>query len=387
MEATFQNLSESVKPMVDRAISNARFHGINLHHGVPNLANGDCAIEAIADNISTRPCFGEVFNGGSEYNRKNWMEEAEDLVFKFSGGAGMSPNSFHEQWSILKQSGNYEYELGDYVLAAIAHCTKKDILIFNTKAEGAFDPIFVVEASKIGNRPANTDIPVILAYDQVHFEGLVPDSDEDMEKTIRLKEAYLKNEYSIQKKDIPVFNSLQGSYAQVTKNQGNFSGIQVNLRKKVKDMTDEERVDYKHTKEKDRQEAMPGATQMKQSSVDEKIPSTLEEGGKKIKDMNHEEFKEYKRLKQKSRRERAREKDEPGFKKTRASEKAEERATLRDKDEPAFEKTRASKKAEEREIAKNKSEVQLKKERSEQVQDHEKRRKNFIKSIKRGRIY
>ena len=134
MEATFQNISEYVKPMVDRAISNARFHGINLHHGVPNLANGDCAIEAIADNISTRPCFGEVFNGGSEYNRKNWMEEAEDLVFKFSGGAGMSPTAFHEQWNILKQSGNYEYELGDYVLAAIAHCTKKDILIFNTKA-------------------------------------------------------------------------------------------------------------------------------------------------------------------------------------------------------------------------------------------------------------
>ena len=208
------NLSESVKPMVDTAIANARFHGINLHHGVPNLANGDCAIEAIADNISTRPCFGEVFNGGSEYNRKIWMEEAEDLVYKFSG---MSPNSFKEQWNILKQSGNYEYELGDYVLAAIAHCTQKDILIFNTKAEGAFDPIFVVEASAIGNRRANTDIPVVLAYDQVHFEGLVPDTDDDVEKTIRLKELYLHNDYSIQKKDIPVFKSLQ-TQDQLTEN-------------------------------------------------------------------------------------------------------------------------------------------------------------------------
>ena len=80
--------------MVERAIMNAKFHGINLHHGVPNLSNGDCAIEAIADNISTRPEFTEVYNGESEFNRRKWMEEAEELVLSFSG---MPEEAFREQ--------------------------------------------------------------------------------------------------------------------------------------------------------------------------------------------------------------------------------------------------------------------------------------------------
>ena len=203
--------------MVNTAILNAEFHGINLHHGVPNLANGDCAIEAIADNISTRPEFMEVFNGGSEYNRRVWMEEAENLVLNFSGGAGMTEDDFRAQWGVLKQSGNYEYELGDYVLAAIAHCTRKDILVFNTRADGQYSPIFVVKADSLANRSANTDIPVLLAYNQVHFEGLVPDTASDLEKTNQLKNQYINNEYSIQKKDIPIFAVHQTSYAQAAK--------------------------------------------------------------------------------------------------------------------------------------------------------------------------
>ena len=110
MENYILGLSSSGKEMVNTAILNAKFHGIDLHHGVPNLSNGDCAIEAIADNISTRPEFFEVYNGGSEYNRRKWMEEAEELVFSYSGGSGMSEKAFREQWNILKQSGNYEYE-------------------------------------------------------------------------------------------------------------------------------------------------------------------------------------------------------------------------------------------------------------------------------------
>jgi hypothetical protein len=75
-------------PMVHIALESAASHGINLHHGVPNLANGDCLFESIADNISTRPCFNETWSGSAAYNRKIWMENEEDLVFGFSGGAG-----------------------------------------------------------------------------------------------------------------------------------------------------------------------------------------------------------------------------------------------------------------------------------------------------------
>ena len=46
---------------------------------------------------------------------------------------------------------------------------------------------------------------------------LVPDSHLDMEKTIELKEKYLRNEYFVKKIDIPVFACHKVSYAEATK--------------------------------------------------------------------------------------------------------------------------------------------------------------------------
>ena len=109
--------------MVNVAIQNAAGHGINLHQGVPNLANGDCMFESVADNISTRSCFGEVWNGTPAHNRKIWLDEAEDLVLQFTGGLGRSEEQFRKDWAVLKASKTYEYELGDFALPAIAHCT------------------------------------------------------------------------------------------------------------------------------------------------------------------------------------------------------------------------------------------------------------------------
>ena len=108
--------------IIQVAIQNALAHGIHLHHGVPNLANGDCIFESVADNITTRSCFHEVLNESPEHYRKIWLNEVEDLVLQFSG---YSENVFHEKWQILKIPGNYEYELGDYVLPAISLYKKR----------------------------------------------------------------------------------------------------------------------------------------------------------------------------------------------------------------------------------------------------------------------
>ena len=60
MEQTFQNMKESVMPVLESGISNARSHGINLHPGVMNLANGNCALECMIDGISTKLFWGGV---------------------------------------------------------------------------------------------------------------------------------------------------------------------------------------------------------------------------------------------------------------------------------------------------------------------------------------
>ena len=277
--------------MVNVAIKSAEFHGINLHAGVPNNANGDCAIEAIADNISTRSCFKEVFEETPEFYRMKWMSETEDLVFKISG---WEERKFRSEWNILKQPQCYEYELGDYMLIAIAHCVQKDILVFNTKAEGHFDPIFVVQASSLANRPANTRVPILLAYNEEHFEGLLPNSEEDQLKTVELKELYLSNNYNLKKKDMPVFSNQSQ-----TTDELNPSKTKIVLsaredkdppRKKIKDMTAEEKKDYNRMRQKVRRESLSGEKTNSFSS-------------KKIKDMTVEERREYNRLKQKETRE------------------------------------------------------------------------------------
>ena len=317
MESHVLNLSCSTPPMVEIAILNAKYHGINLHHGVPNLANGDCAIEAVTDNISTRPEFNKTFCGASDVNRRNWMQEAEELVFNFSGGAGMTEEEFRAQWDILKKSGTYEYDLGDFVLAAIAHCTKKDILIFNTRPDGPFDPIFVVSAAKLANRKANTKIPVLLAYNQVHFEGLVPDSHLDMEKTIELKEKYLRNEYFVKKKiDIPMFACHKDSYAEASK-----KSIPSPLPK-----TPLNKITQKSQPQTQQLTDLIQGTNSILQTTQNTIPKI------RIKDMTPEEKRNYKRLKEQERRKRMDNAQKEEMKENDRRRKANQKETARDRD-------------------------------------------------------
>ena len=45
--------------IVTVAIKNADWHGIKLHHGGYNNADGNCSFESIFQNIISRPCFGK----------------------------------------------------------------------------------------------------------------------------------------------------------------------------------------------------------------------------------------------------------------------------------------------------------------------------------------
>ena len=119
MEFSLLNLKESVKPIVERGIANAKSHEINVHHGVENLANGDCALECMLDGISTRKCFQEVYDGTPAFWRRKWFTECEDIAMNFYN-AGMEEEDWRAAWDVLKNSGEYEYVLGD---------TEKDVIV------------------------------------------------------------------------------------------------------------------------------------------------------------------------------------------------------------------------------------------------------------------
>jgi hypothetical protein len=73
--------------MLDRAIENAKLHGIDLHPGVSNLANGNCAFETVIDSINTRSCFPETYDGTPDYWRRIWMTEVEQVAYRnWNGG-------------------------------------------------------------------------------------------------------------------------------------------------------------------------------------------------------------------------------------------------------------------------------------------------------------
>ena len=139
------------------------------------------------------------------------MTEVEKVAMNdWKGSLGEA--EWHEGWSILKESGAYEHTLGDLVLPGIAHCTKKDILIFNTNPS-AHSPVYVVEASKLCHQAANTKVPICLAYNQTHYEAVVPDSEEDILKTILLKEQFLNGTYNFKFDDVfppSTFNANMG---------------------------------------------------------------------------------------------------------------------------------------------------------------------------------
>merc|ERR1712208_87509 len=66
--------------------------------------------------------------------------------------------------------------------------------------------IYVIEPTKFGGFK-DSDIPVVIGYNQVHYESLHPITDEDIEKTKLLVNSYTTGNYTFKKNDIKFFIS------------------------------------------------------------------------------------------------------------------------------------------------------------------------------------
>jgi hypothetical protein len=106
--------------------------------------------------------------------------------------------------------GTYERGIfGDLMLPGIACGVRKILLIFNTNPQSPHDPIYVVDPRQF-NMEADSVIPIILAYNQSHYESLHPCSDADIQATADLVVEYLDNRYRYSKKDFPLLLGLDG---------------------------------------------------------------------------------------------------------------------------------------------------------------------------------
>ena len=197
-------LAEETNLMKARAISSGRKHGVNLQPGSSNPGLGDCAFEAVIQNINQRQCFRDKFPLAISYYRRIWVTDMASRTLDTEWNI-YSRQEWINGWEQMMIPGAYERGIyGDLMLPGIACGVRKFLLIFNTNPESPHDPIYVVDPSQF-NVQADTAIPIILGYNLSHYESFHPLSNKDILASINLVREYLGNRYRFVKKRIFLF--------------------------------------------------------------------------------------------------------------------------------------------------------------------------------------
>ena len=188
--------------MKSRAILSGRKHGVNLQPGSSNPGRGDCAFESVIQNNNDRNCYKEKFPLSIDYYRRMWATDMANRTVDTDWNI-YSRQEWLNGWQQMMIPGTYERGIfGDLMLPGIACGIRKILLIFNTNPESAHDPIYVVDPRQF-NVQADTSVPIILAYNQSHYESLHPCSNKDILASINLVKEYLEGRYRFGKKDFP----------------------------------------------------------------------------------------------------------------------------------------------------------------------------------------
>ena len=157
---------------IQRAINSARRHGLLLKGGRKIPGDGNCAFQAPIANVNDRSCFNDKYCMSSEFYRRIWTIDMEERTFNSGLNPGMSRTEWNAGWNLVRQTGIYEVGLfGDLIIPAISCGLSKILLIFNTNVNSPREPVSVINPRLYGVEP-NSPIPIILAYNLVHYESL-----------------------------------------------------------------------------------------------------------------------------------------------------------------------------------------------------------------------
>jgi hypothetical protein len=171
-------------------------------------------------------------------------------------------------WQQMMIPGTYERGIfGDLMLPGVTCGIRKILLIFNTNPESAHDPIYVMHPRQF-NVQADTSVPIILAYNQSHYESLHPCSNKDILASINLVKEYLEGRYRFGKKDFPFLLHLDDEGPSELQVQGACAPLlKTNLKKD----------DHKPGNVKEMVAPSPKKTaQFDQTSQNKKEPSTAQ---------------------------------------------------------------------------------------------------------------
>ena len=188
--------------------ASAKRHGINVKHGTSNPGLGDCAFEAIVQNINDRRCFNQKFHQSIDYYRRIWALDMGNRTVDTPLNT-LTPKQWLEGWKQMLVPGAYERDIyGDLMLPGIACGVHKKLLIFNTNPETPHDPIYIIDPSEFNVDP-DSQIPILLAYNMSHYESLEPLEEADIAASIDLVKEYQAGKYRYGRKDINTLISLE----------------------------------------------------------------------------------------------------------------------------------------------------------------------------------
>ena len=177
----------------ERAIANAAKHKIRLRPGTENNGGGNCSYESVILNINERNCYEEKLHMSADYYRRIWNTDLLNKILdeRIPWNPGLTRAQIIQGFQELMESGVYERSFfGDMMIAGIACGVRKLILVFNTHEMTPHDPVSVIDPRHYGGI-CDTEIPVVLAYDLVHYESLEPIGLQGIEETIKLAKAYI----------------------------------------------------------------------------------------------------------------------------------------------------------------------------------------------------
>ena len=169
-----------------RAIESAKKHKINLKPGRKDRGYGNCVFEAVINNINDRVCFSEKLFQSPNWYRWCWMNEMMERLITCMcfWNPGYSIEQLREGFGKIKESGIYDIDFfGDMMIVGIACGIKKKILIFNTNENLVHDPISIVDPTQYDPTiKIDNETPVLVAYNNYHYENLHPEGENDRQK-------------------------------------------------------------------------------------------------------------------------------------------------------------------------------------------------------------
>ena len=328
-------LSDAQKIMVRRATNSALWHGINICHGRPNPALGDCVFEAAIFNNNDRSCFTEKFSLPIDQYRKMWISEGENMLFDSDFNPGYTNKEWKAGFSQLKKPGVYEVDFfGDLVIPCIAIGMKRNLLIFNTNPHSLREPVTLIKPAQFGVMPS-IDNPIVLAYNMNHYESMHPKSDADDLKCLTLLNLIIEGHYPYSYNDLPRLvdsNEIPADFL-VNNDVERTDTYSEKLTKKV--MIDSNKIMGKNIN-----------IQLDKSNTKKQKERKKEviKSQKKIKDMDIEERRSYHREKYRERKERLSNKDMKNLQLTWKEKKSSERNKKRDENEDLLKATWANEK-------------------------------------------